>query len=159
MKRYRILDAKCGISEGGVACGPVEGNVVATVKYSDGVITKWLTNVEVTGIPNFYISEEDYFEKFIVDDESDEEFNSFLNENVTSFEGIELGDYDDIVDIVNECVENPASILLKYVIALTRCDIDEIEELMHKAVGHYVDEIYSPGDDEEDVDEFVSCFL
>ena len=36
MKRYLIEDAKCGLTEGGMACGPVSGNAVVSVKYSDG---------------------------------------------------------------------------------------------------------------------------
>ena len=35
MKRYFIEDAQCGITEGGMACGPVGGNVVATVRFKE----------------------------------------------------------------------------------------------------------------------------
>lgn len=58
MKRYLIEEVFYGESEGGMACGPVEGTFIAAVRYKEDGVEKWLTNAEVTGIPNFYVTEE-----------------------------------------------------------------------------------------------------
>ena len=55
MKRYVIENASCGITEGGVACGPVFGSVVATIKIKNDK-TQYLSLVEVQGFPNFYLT-------------------------------------------------------------------------------------------------------
>ena len=87
-KKYFIEDAKCGVTEGGFACGPVPGNVVTTVKYTADGETNWLTNIEVDGIPNFYITKEDVFDKAMQDDPDDEEFWDFMNDSfVNEFDG------------------------------------------------------------------------
>ena len=40
MEKYLIEEAKCGITDGGMACGPVAGTVVAEVKFKKGRKTK-----------------------------------------------------------------------------------------------------------------------
>ena len=32
MARYRVLEAKCGVGAGGMACGPVSGPIVGEIK-------------------------------------------------------------------------------------------------------------------------------
>ena len=144
MKRYFIEEAKCGVSEGGMACGPVSGSVNASVKFRDGGKTFWLTNSEVTGIPNFFLTDKDVFDQLCNDDFS-EEFNAYMQECfVSDFEGITLGEYEEVFESIMEDPENPAIQLVRYLIALTRCKIEEEEGLIELAVGKYIDEVDVP---------------
>ena len=45
---------------------------------------------------------------------------------------------------------NPAVPLIRYIIAVTRCDFDEFESLRQMAIGHYADEIEQIISDVED---------
>jgi hypothetical protein len=50
--------------------------------------------------------------------------------------------------------ENPAIPLIRYMIALTRCPLDQVEDLLNMARGKYVDELDIPASDvEEDFEE------
>ena len=35
MARYRVMEAKCGIGAGGMACGPVAGPVIGEIRLAD----------------------------------------------------------------------------------------------------------------------------
>ena len=139
MKKYFIEECKCGISRGGVACGPVGGAVIAAAKYTVDGNTKWLTNVEFDGFPGFYLTEESIFEKVVEDDLDEEELtNSFIEE----FDGVALkGDYDEIVNSMKKNEENPANALIKFLIALTCCEEDQVETLINIGTGEYAEEI------------------
>ena len=55
MSRYRVLEAKCGVGEGGIACGPVGGPVIAEIRLSDENSSEfYLSLVEVDGIANWF---------------------------------------------------------------------------------------------------------
>lgn len=151
MGKYFIEECKCGVSHGGIACGPVEGSVNAAVRFTVGEETKWLTNSEFTGIPNFYITEESVFERFMGNDIS-EEFADYLKDKyVSEFDNIHLaGEYDEIITSLKENEENPSAALIRFVIALTRCDHDEVAELISKGTGHFVEEIDIPVSDVEE---------
>ena len=66
------------------------------------------------------------------------------------FEGITLGEYYDIFDSIYKNPDNPAVPFLRYVIALTRCDLKDVKKLVKLAVGKYMDEIKVPISDEEE---------
>lgn len=75
---YIIEEVKCGITEGGLACGLV-----------DGKETKWLNNVEVGDIPNFCLTDKDIFDDLLKDDFDDEEYTKMLDETfVSSFSDV-----------------------------------------------------------------------
>ena len=42
-----VKEAKYGITEGGIACGPIDGNVVGSVQYACGDITIWINLVDM----------------------------------------------------------------------------------------------------------------
>ena len=84
MSRFFVECVKCGVTESGVADGPVEGAVIATVKYTKDGVTKWLTNAEFTGIPNFYLTDEDVFDQFMGQDVDNEEFTDLYRSRVSS---------------------------------------------------------------------------
>ena len=139
MGRLLINDVKVGVSEGGIACGPVDGAVNVSVQIREDDRTYWLSNSEFEGIPNFYFSEDDIFDKLqSPDDDAVEELNdAFIDE----FEGIALGEYKEIFDSVKTNEENPAAALIKYIILLTRCSTEDVDEKVALAKGKYVDEL------------------
>ena len=144
-KRFLIEDAKCGITG-----GPLDGIVVTSVKFNDGGKSKWLNLAEVEGIPCFYMTDEEVYDKLIENDFDDEAQEFFDNASVMEFEGITLGEYDDLFDSIYDNQDNPAVPLLRYVISLTRCDMKDVKKLIKTAVGKYVDEIKIPISDVED---------
>ena len=152
MKRYIIEDAKCGIPEGGVACGPADGNVVATVRFRDGGKSRWISLVDVEGIPNVYLSDRDMHEELVKEDLENAEFTAYREEHfIGEFGGIVLGpDYADTFESIAEDPENPAVPLIRYLIALVRCDEDEVDDLIAGAAGRYADELEIPVSDVEE---------
>ena len=137
MSRYYIEDVKCNILSG----GPDPGIVCTSVKYSDGKAAKWLTNVEVDGLPNFYLTDDDLFDRIMADDD-DEEFDEYRDAHfIEEFDGIGLGEYEEIVDALTEKEEAPAASLIKYVIAVTRSDMERTQELIRTGKGKNADEL------------------
>ena len=137
MKRYMIENAKCDITEGGFSCGPIDGSVVVTVKFKENGSTHWLSLVEVEGTPNLFLFDKDVHDELVKEDFTDEEFTSYMEDHsIDEFNGIAFGmDYSDIFVSISEDPENPAVPLIKYLIALARCDMEETEDLIDMATG------------------------
>lgn len=151
MKRYFIEDAKCGITRGGMACGPVPGHVVASVRYNDGTESNWLTFVEVDSILNTFLTEEDIYDMVIEENFGDDEYDFFETHDIGEFNDIELGgDYSDVFDSISEDPDNPAVPLIKYLIALVRCEMEDIDHIINLGKGHFADEIDIPVSDVEE---------
>lgn len=153
MKRYLIENAKCGITDGGIACGPVSGSVIATVKFKEGEKSQYFSLAEVSGFPNFFLTDKDVFDDLIKEDFSDKEFESYMNASyISDFDGLELGgEYEDVCSSIHETPENPAVPLLRYIIALVRCPMEDVDGLIQMAAGKYADELEIPiSDIEED---------
>lgn len=147
---YIIEEVKCGITEGGLACGPVDGNVIVSMKFNDGKETKWLNNVEVGGIPNFYLTDKDIFDDLLKDDFDDEEYTKMLDETfVSSFSDVILGEYEDIFESFEKADLNTVK-LIRAIIWVTRCDMDELNSIIESLTGKSVDEIDVPITDVED---------
>ena len=152
MKRYFIEEAKCGVTKGGMACGPDLADVVAAVKFNTGADPQWISLVEVEGgIPCAYLSDKDIYEDLQKDVMEDEEFIEYLQGySINDFNGITLnGDYFGTFMIIDEDPENPAVPLVRYLIALVRCGWEDLEELIGMA-GQYADEMDIPMSDEEE---------
>ncbi len=151
MSKYFIEEAKCGISASGFACGPVFGNPVVTIKFKDNNQTKWLNLVEVEGIPNCFLTDEDIHEKLLSED-SDDKFTDYLDQHsVGDFNGITFGEYTDIYYSISQNPENPAIPLIRYLLTLARCDAADEAGLIEMAVDKYTDELEIPlSDIEED---------
>jgi hypothetical protein len=152
MKRYLIEDAKCGITGGGMACGPVCGNVAVSVHYRDGEQNGWLTVVEVDGIPNAFRTDADIFDKVLAEDPDDEAFTWYLRSHcIHSFDGVELdGDYADTFESMARGAGEAAAPLVRYVIALVRCSMEEVEGLIAMARNRFADELTIPVSDVEE---------
>ncbi len=171
MKRYFIEEAKCGVTEGGMACGPVSGNVVVTVKFKEGSKVQWISLVEVDGIANVYLADKDIHESLIAEDIDDEEFTQYMEDHyISEFDGLDVGaEYGDWLDSIEEDPENPAVQLIRLLLALAWCKPGRPEaELIEMAKGRYADELdipesavedvfnedeYEDGDDEDDEDD------
>ena len=151
MKRYLIEEAKCGVTNGGMACGPVSGNVVASVRINDGSATNWLTLVEVDGIVNLFMTDMDIYEEVLREDFSDE-FLAYLNSHaIDRVNGLEFSeDYASAFSSIADDPENPAVPVVRYLIALVRCGMEETEALIRMAAGKYADELDIPASDAEE---------
>ena len=146
MRRYKIEEAKYGY----VDFGP-DAVAVATVKYTDGRETRYLSLAEVSGIPNFLLTEEDIFDK-LTEEDSDPDFWDGINDlTIYEFNGIDIHDeYSDVICSIRENEDNPAVSLLRYIIALVRCEGEQ--DLIEMGTGKYVDELEIPiSDIEEDI--------
>ena len=154
--RYFINDVKCGVSSGsGIACGPVPEAITASVQFKkdDGPLM-WMTLSEFDGLANFYLSEDDIYDKVQDIDGDDEEFIDKLNGEyyINNFDGISFGDfgeYKDIFQSIEQNKDNPAGKFIMYVIALVRCGWDELPVLVEAGNGKYADEINLSGMDAE----------
>ena len=150
MKRYFIEEAKCGVE----SYGP-DGVVAAAVRYSDGKKTRWLSMAEVEGILNCFVSDRDIYDTLLDNDPDGEALDKY---QADSFNGLELGDYDDVFAAISEDPDNPAAPLIRYAIALVRCSAEELQGLIDMGQGRYADELDIPRSDieeeyEEDLEE------
>ena len=108
MTRYFIKDVKCGVAGGGVACGPVPGTVTGSIQFKkDYGPFSWITLSDVAGIANFYLTEEDIYDKVQDIDGDDEEFIDKLNDDyfIRSFDGISFGEYGEYRDVFRSIEE------------------------------------------------------
>lgn len=156
MKRYLIETAKCDVTEGGMACGPIPGNVVATVQFKEDQKSQWLSLVEVMGIPNVYLTDQDIFDKLLAEDPDDDEFIEYANQHqIWDFNGIEFAeDYNATLSSFEEKPDNPAIPLIRYLLSLVRCDWDDMGDIIKTASGKYADELSIPTIDlEEDYED------
>ena len=148
----KLTIRKCGITEGGMACGPVPGNVVVTVQFKEGSTVQWLSLVEFDGIPNVYLSDKDIYEDLMAEDFDDEKFTEYLHEHfIQDFNGIKFeDDYSTTFESIADDPKNPAIPLVRYLIALVRCDMDDVENLIQMASGKYADQLDIPVSDVEE---------
>lgn len=141
-KGILIEEIKCGISKGGVACGPVPGCVNISVRFSKDGKSGWISNSEFDGIPNFYMSEKDMHDILMKDaDMEDSELKFIQDAYVGELDGIDLSDYCFIAEGIRSRPDSEYASLLKLMVALTTCDWDEYHELESRCIGRYADEI------------------
>ena len=144
MGKYYIEDAKCD-----VVGGPLNSSVLASIKYTDGEKTNWLTNWEYDGFPQFFLTQEDLFDRIadgdIDEDMEDELDNLFCHE----FEGIVLGDYETIFALAEQNPTSDALSLIRYLIAITRCDPEDTKDIISNGIGKDVSELDIPLSDLE----------
>lgn len=153
MGRYLIKDVKCEVSNGGMACGPVGGSVAAAVLFEHDGEEQWLHAVEVEGMLNVFIMKDDIYDVLLKDD-YDEEYVEKL-EATTGHEvaGVMLsGDYCDIICELydNEELTDSDKSFIRFVLAIVRCDWDEVRILQKNAIGRYTDDLMIPLTDVEE---------
>ena len=151
MKRYYIEEAKYGVTEGGIACGPISGNVIGSVRFRDGDRVWWLNSAEVGGCPNYYLTDKDVFDDLVKEDFDDEGHWNYMDEHfVSEFSGIELGEYCDTFDSISSDPNNPAVPLIRCLISLVRCCEEDVEDFIEMVKGIYADEMEIPVSDVEE---------
>lgn len=141
-KRYFIECAKCGV-QGQDEGSWMDAAVVTAVKYRVDEKEKWLANLEVTGIPNFYIFDDDLFDTIITNADEDEEMLTGVYEKsaIDEFDGIKLGDYDEIEEYLSESSGHDGEALIRYVVTLSRCDRADEDHIIKAGEGKYADEV------------------
>ena len=147
MRRFLIEEVKCGVAD---TC-PMVGLVITSIKYNDGEGSKWLNLSELDGYPCFSLTNRDVFDE-LMENDFIEEFQAEMNKSFTNeFNGLTLGEYDDIFDCIYDGNEdNPTTAFLRYVIAVTRADFDVVDRLKKMAIGKYADELEFDMSDVED---------
>lgn len=148
--KYLVKNIKCGITEGGVACGPIDGNIVATIEYQEKNKVNWLSLVDVFGIPEFYQSDKNIFDELMKESEDFiDEANSLL---IKKFNDIDLEEYEDIIEQLNKSVDEDDKTLIKLLIAVVRLDFEDLDKLIADSIGKYTTDIQIPKIDlEEDM--------
>ena len=137
MARYFIEKVKCGIGEGGMACGPVSGPIVAEVKVREenGEIF-YLSLAEVDGCPNFFKTEESTYNMQVFEEMTEEDADR-LNEDY-----IPVGLYEEIFQLTEE--DDEMFPLYRYLIYIVRADWDECKRFQKETEGKYMDEVEIP---------------
>ena len=135
MARYFIESVQCGIGEGGMACGPMFGPVLAEIKVrTDGDESFYLSLADVSDIPNFTKSPESTYESQLAADFSDEELERFHSYYLG------LGDYYDIF----EAVEDEYYPLYRSLIYLVKSDDESCRKFKEALEGRWIDEVDVP---------------
>lgn len=132
MKKYFIEEVKQGVGEGGFACGPIGGPVVAEIKVKeDNNEYFYLCLVEVSGFPNFYKTPHSTYEIQTSSDTSDDDI--FALEKYL----VDTREYEEILnDTTNELFN-----LYRYLICIVRSDEKTAESFVNETVGKDIDEI------------------
>ena len=149
MSRMMIEEIKVGVSKGGVACGPVSGNVVAEVRIRDmeeGTVTFHALS-EVAGTLNFTATSESTYDIQIRDDADEEEAWEQVQEGY-------VGGYDSYEDFYADlekhetCTEAMAPVW-KYLAYLVRADWDAIDHMKTISTGKCLGDFELPVCDAE----------
>ena len=129
MKKLIIEEVSVNVSEGGMACGPVSGNVVVEVRVrDDSGKDSYHGLVECDGIPNIYASGVSRYRKELAMDYAEGEVFPSA-EDYSCYEEF----YQDFDALAARDLSH--ALLLKYLICLARLGWDEVEALKAASVG------------------------
>lgn len=142
MKRFLIEDVRVGISKGGMACGPVPGNVIGEIALcNEDRETSYYCMAEVSGTLNFYESRSSLYQGQIEEDFDNSEFADLMESSFT--EGYDS--YYDFYEEVNSL--QPLSVtarIRKYLAYIVRADWPEIDHLKKDTIGKIISDIEIP---------------
>lgn len=141
MKRYKVQDVKLGINKG---YGPIPGTVAVSIKYNDGIGSKWLSGSECDGCIDFYLSDRDINDILVSDDMTDENLEMIESTHVEELDGFELGDYDVVLGNIEDDPDSPVANLVKYLILLVVCSMDDYRRYAEMGIGRFIDEVDVP---------------
>ena len=143
MTRYKVVEARCGLGNGGMACGPVSGPVIGEIHLQgDNGDDFYLCNAEVDSIPCMFKTPmstiDDQINESIFDEGPRQEFfNSCY---------MDVGDYDEIL----QDKENELYDAFRYLIYIVRTSWKDMDSFIAKTVGKYLDEMEIPMSDIEE---------
>ncbi len=146
---YLIEEIKCGITDGGFGCGPISGNVVTTIKYKDGNKSSYLSLIEISGIPEFHLSDNDIYDDLIKEEFTDEYQELLDNTYINEFNGIELGEYSELFNSLSNAKELDAK-LIRLIILITRCELSYLDNLINQYKHTYLSYLVIPKSDIEE---------
>ena len=136
MKDWIIKNIKSGVSDGGIACGPIGGAAMAQVELSDEEgKTTYMYIASVEGYPCFSNSDEDLFEEMLR-----EEYDDYEEIELLEYEGVELSDYYEIYDQLENTKEDE-HILIKLLLHIIHAVDYEEEYEKDKLVGKKLSEL------------------
>lgn len=151
MSKLFVKDIKVGVSNGGIACGPVSGHPVVEVCIHDADDNSAVYHclVEVENTLNFFTSSVSNYD-IQIDDDCDEETWDAVSETAS-------GDYYDYSEFFDEFYALPEeeqcsdqNLIRRLLIALVRADWDETALLVKAAEGKALREITIPMSDMEE---------
>ena len=145
MKRYKIQDVRLGINKG---YGPLPGAVAVSIEYDDGAGTKWISGSECMGCIDFHLSDRDISGILVARDQTDEDLEVIESTHVDEFDGFQLGNYDEVLDNIEENPDHPAVPLVKYLMLLVVCSMDDYEGYVKIGTGRFIDEVDVPDIDD-----------
>lgn len=153
--RFFIESVKCDLSS---LVGPREGSAFAEIQYVKNGERKYLSLFESDDEPYFFLSEESMYEMF--GNMALEDLINLGSALIDEFEGIPLGEYEELILTLDDQLDNPASPLLEYIIGVIRSPEDELEEMLQMGIGKYADEIVMVDEDgfEFNVDDKESLY-
>ena len=156
MKRYYIEDVRCDVVGAGMDACVVIGGVKYRSSDENGDKERWLYLEEIEGtFTEFYETEEDIFDDLCRDNIPQEEFEACRENNrIGEIDGIELPtEYEELFENFREHEDSPALPLLRYLILVVRCDMEELAPTIAMGRGRYIDEVQVPKSDLEEEEE------
>ena len=100
---------------------------------------------------NAHYMDKDIFDRLMEEDMEDTEFDEYLDEHyLKEFNGIAVYGYTDLFESIQEDPDNPVAPLIRYVVALVRCAMEDVDDLIRMAKGRYADELEIPMSDVEE---------
>ncbi len=121
----QILDIKYNFNES-------NNSVVVSVKITNGYSIEWITNINVNGVDNFYLTDRSIFKSVLTDSPSDRML-IYLNNNIlTEYYGYTLDD-----TLISQLKDRPNE-LLKALYSIPRLSEEEaiksVMRIMHKII-------------------------
>ena len=137
---YRILHAKSDYVEG------PKPKIITSIAYEQEGETRWLTNLEYNGRPNFYLTEEDIYDQCF---SLEEPYDALKEHRIQDFDGFPLTeDYEGLLPSLEKLSEKQsAGWLILYLVLLTRSDFESLEELIEMSLGKDIAELDFTGID------------
>ena len=146
MKRYKIQDVKLGMNNG---YGPFPGTVTVSINYDDGTGSKWLSGSECDGCIDFYLSDRDINGILSSSHMTDEDVEVVESAHIDELDGFELGNYDVVLENIEDNPDHPVARLVKYLVLLVVCQMDDFEGYAEMGKGRFIDEVDVPDIDDE----------
>lgn len=146
MKKFLVEDISVGVSKGGIACGPVNGLVVAEIRLRDTETNEvsFHALTEVGGTLNFTQSDRSTFDIQIKENYEDSDSWAIVE---AGFSG-GYSDYEEFYEDLTTC-DKEHQLIWKLLAYLVRAGWDEIAEMKSRYTGKLLNEIEVPACDAE----------
>ena len=157
--RIQIIQVKYGKYEYTMGCDfSQQSDPVYSVKYRINGKSRWLHNIYQLGIPNYLMTDDDFHENLLDNDYLIKNSDNIDSLYVNEFQGLQLDEYESMVDDINEHQDNPAVPFVRYLLRLYSADGEGVYKLIEEGVGRYADEIPLPPFDYEKEMDLVTGF-